>query len=111
MRLRPPVSTRTDTLFPDAALLRSGRLRVERGFVKPEDEPVAEPADGEVAGDDAAGADHGAGKRANTAATAPSQAATDPEEEESGLKPMPDRLVSDLTAWRPLALQIVREHL
>jgi ParB family chromosome partitioning protein len=82
-----------------------GRLRVERGFVKPEDEPVAEPADGEEAGDDAAGADHGAGKRANTAATAPGQAATEPEEEESGLKPLPDRLVSDLTAWRTLALQ------
>lgn len=82
-----------------------GRLRVERGFVKPEDEPEAEPADGEEAADDAAGADDGAGKPANTAATAPGQAATEPEEEESGLKPLPDRLVSDLTAWRTLALQ------
>ncbi len=82
-----------------------GRLRAERGFVKPEDEPEAEPADGEEAGDDAAGADDGAGKLANTAATARGQAATEPEEEESGLKPLPDRLVSDLTAWRTLALQ------
>ena len=81
-----------------------GRLRVERGFVKPEDEPEAEPAEGGETGADAASED-AADERGNTAPSTSGQAAAEPEEEETGLKPLSERLVSDLTAWRTLALQ------
>ncbi|WP_432769510.1 MAG: ParB N-terminal domain-containing protein [Sphingopyxis sp.] len=81
-----------------------GRLRVERGFVKPEDEPKAEPAEGEEAGAEVPG-DDGAVERADASPSTSGQAAAKPDEEETGLKPLSERLVSDLTAWRTLALQ------
>lgn len=82
-----------------------GTIRVDRGFVRPEDEPVAEAEEagddeaavavGEDRGEIAADPDGGAGG-----------AGTDADEpEEEGVRPLPERLVSDLTAWRTLALQ------
>ncbi|KTE16877.1 ParB/RepB/Spo0J family partition protein [Sphingopyxis sp. H115] len=83
-----------------------GSLRVERGFVRPEDEPEAESEDGPGADADAAanGADDAA-RGGDGAAGQGGDAASGDEEEDAGLKPMSDRLVSDLTAWRTLALQ------
>jgi ParB family transcriptional regulator, chromosome partitioning protein len=80
-----------------------GTIRVDRGFVRPEDEPVEEEAGsgetavGEAPADD--GADDASGPEAP-----PLGGDGEPVEEE-GLKPLPDRLVADLTAWRTLALQ------
>lgn len=82
-----------------------GRLRVERGYVKPEDEPEAEPADSEEGSDGAASDETGGEGGAKPAASTSGQSAADPEEDEGALKPLSDRLVSDLTAWRTLALQ------
>lgn len=73
----------------------SGRLRVERGFVRPEDEPVEEEDTGEVAPEAAPVEDSD-----NTVASA-----SDEEEEDDGLKPLSDRLVMELTAHRTLALR------
>ncbi|MCB2117230.1 MAG: DNA-binding protein, partial [Rhodobacteraceae bacterium] len=74
----------------------SGRLRVERGYVRPEDEPVEEVEDtGEVAQETAPVEDAD-----DTAASN-----TDEEEEDDGLKPLSDRLVMELTAHRTLALR------
>ncbi|WP_116132167.1 ParB N-terminal domain-containing protein [Tropicimonas sp. IMCC34043] len=74
----------------------SGRLRVERGYVRPEDEPVEEVEDtGEVAREAAPVEDSD-----NTVASA-----SDEEEEDDGLKPLSDRLVMELTAHRTLALR------
>ncbi|MGR4890672.1 ParB/RepB/Spo0J family partition protein [Sphingopyxis sp. LARHCG72] len=83
-----------------------GTIRVDRGFVRPEDEPVVDAVesgdggegDGMSAGETTGGAaaDPGAAPDADTGADEP---------EEEGLKPLPERLVSDLTAWRTLALQ------
>lgn len=77
----------------------AGRLRVERGYVRPEDEPAVEAEEEpavpgvDPATDDAAG-------------TAGHPAPADPaEEEEDGLKPLSDRLVTELTAHRTLALR------
>ncbi len=72
-----------------------GRLRVERGYVRPEDEPSVQ-SDGldEVDGIDAS-ADE---------VTAP-DASEEAEEEDDGLKPLSDRLVMELTAHRTLALR------
>ncbi|MGV7122361.1 ParB/RepB/Spo0J family partition protein [Sphingopyxis sp. 550A] len=84
-----------------------GTIRVDRGFVRPEDEPVVEAAEG---GEADAAAVQGEGEGEAAADRDPDGSAggagTDADEpEEEGLKPLPERLVSDLTAWRTLALQ------
>lgn len=83
-----------------------GTIRVDRGFVRPEDEPVEEEADGEDdAGADIAGGVPGVAGNGDAASPeAAASGAAEPVEDE-GLKPLPDRLVADLTAWRTLALQ------
>ena len=107
-----------------------GSLLVERGYVRPEDElPVApEPDAGpdEAAADTAARLD-GSGstsavamrnESAGVAGNEPIAAGPDdgaepaePEEEEDGIKPLPDRLMAELTAHRTLALRhAIGEH-
>ncbi|MBB2198798.1 ParB/RepB/Spo0J family partition protein [Gluconacetobacter sp. 1c LMG 22058] len=82
------------SLDPDGALL------VERGFVRPEDMPLESEdvaSDGYamdgIEGDD--GRDEPEGMTSHE---------IEPEEED-GLKPLPDRLLTELTAWRTLALR------
>jgi ParB family chromosome partitioning protein len=84
----------------------SGNLRIERGYVRPEDEAPIEPevdADLEGRADRsdaiAAGGDHG-GDSLHAGPDAP----VEPEEDE-GLRPIPDRLMTELTAHRTLALR------
>ncbi|SJZ78309.1 ParB/RepB/Spo0J family partition protein [Consotaella salsifontis] len=81
-----------------------GMLRVERGFVRPEDErpvePEAAPADAENADGVAATGD---GDR-DTATVEPSSPSPEPEKDE-GLTPISDRLMTELTAHRTLALR------
>lgn len=80
-----------------------GTIRVDRGFVRAEDEPVAEQADVAGAGDPGKGNEPGQ----ETGADAGGEEADGPgaDTEENMLKPLSDRIVSDLTAWRTLALQ------
>ena len=77
----------------------SGRLRVERGYVRPEDEPVAET---EESSDDGA-----VDPAADDVEDDTSDAIADPDEddEDDGLKPLSDRLVCELTAHRTVALR------
>lgn len=78
-----------------------GALAIERGYVRGEDEPVSEEDetdDGDIGGE-APCADPAAG----TGATGEGQ--SDEDEDGDIVKPLPDRLISDLTAWRTLALQ------
>ncbi|MCA1200181.1 ParB/RepB/Spo0J family partition protein [Sphingomonas sp. R647] len=93
---------------------RTGALEVEAGWVRTEDEPLVAPDPDMEGADDrerepvAAGQDcsadagsaeaDGAGARASAEGEAT-------EEDEEGLKPLPDRLVCELTAERTLALQ------
>ena len=73
-----------------------GRLRIERGYVRPEDEaPAAEPG---AAGGDARAA-------TGTVVTIGGVAPDEPEEDEGALKPLSERLVTELTAFRTLALR------
>ncbi|VVT24584.1 ParB/RepB/Spo0J family partition protein [Rhizobium sp. EC-SD404] len=76
----------------------SGRLRVERGYVRPEDEPVEETADipeGDFVDPVTDNTDGDIGKVAD-----------EPEEDEDdGTKPLSDRLVCELTAHRTIALR------
>ncbi len=97
---------------------RGGELLVQRGYVRPEDErPVAEPAQGGEDGEDNGNAGNAGTDTANGVQT-PRSGPVDPSagpstghtpetepDEDEGLKPLPDRLVSELTAHRTLALR------
>jgi ParB family chromosome partitioning protein len=76
----------------------SGRLRVERGYVRAEDEPVVEADDASNAGDDPTADDA-------VAETADQTIDPDEEEDDDGTKPLSDRLVCDLTVHRTMALR------
>ncbi|HBS31649.1 MAG TPA: DNA-binding protein [Parvularcula sp.] len=84
---------------------QSGALRIERGFVKPEDEAPAETAvspqdtDGAVADD----ADVDA-RDASNVADPESDDAEESEDDGAG-RALPDRLRVELTEWRTLALR------
>ena len=93
-----------------------GTLTVERGFVRPEHEPVvdAEGMDGGAdANGGAAGGDggHDDSDTGGTRTPAPndvaitSGAGDEDDAEDEVVKPLSDRLVAELTAWRTLALQ------
>lgn len=75
-----------------------GELKIERGFVRPEDEPAAGLEGSET---DATGisADEGS----SPDASGPMRDLAD--EEDEAIKPLPDRLVLDLTAVRTIALR------
>ncbi len=94
-----------------------GRLKVERGYVRPEDEArgdEAHEADGDAADADAfvrdtqeivhVGAD-GETRRVDPAAALSGDTAQPIEEDEDDLKPLSERLVMELTAHRTLALR------
>lgn len=84
-----------------------GTLLVERGFVKPEDEPTMDS--GTHGGQHGAGDDQplidGACPAVVTIAGANDEVSSEDEEEEGMLKPLPDKLVTELTVHRTLALQ------
>ncbi|MCF8710330.1 ParB/RepB/Spo0J family partition protein [Rhizorhapis sp. SPR117] len=89
-----------------------GSLCIERGYVRPEDEPAAPSEDGEAdAGSGVEGEPADEDRDMPDGAAAPNVVSIDTalgrDEEEDGelLKPLPDRLVAELTAWRTLALQ------
>ena len=93
---------------------RDGDLAVYRGYVRPQDEPREEPAnldaDDAGQGGDAAvsGSQPSAAYGSGTAITTGGQPiGADPieEEEDGALKPLPERLVMELTAHRTLALR------
>ncbi|MGY6770993.1 ParB/RepB/Spo0J family partition protein [Komagataeibacter sp. NFXK3] len=89
-----------------------GTLQVERGFVLPEDMP-AEPEETDdvdgadeydhptYEGRDERIADYGSDEGAVGDSIVPD---VEPEEED-GIRPLPDRLLTELTAWRTLALR------
>ncbi|GGB29173.1 ParB/RepB/Spo0J family partition protein [Allosediminivita pacifica] len=83
------------------SIRHDGHLAVERGFVRPEDEVQAAPGD-----DDAAdGKSRSDASVAHHAVTATGGATQAEEDEDDGVKPLPDRLVTELTAHRTLALR------
>ena len=84
------------------SIAADGSLRIERGYVRPEDEPPVEPEaeteTEELPADSATADGEGDEPAYATAAT------TEPEEDE-GLRPITDRLLTELTAHRTLALR------
>jgi ParB family chromosome partitioning protein len=89
------------------SLDRQGALQIERGFVRPEDEaPVAPEGDDarEIMEDGAGEPTAPAIQRAVINIGGQPAPAAD-EDEEDGIKPLPERLVTELTAHRTLALR------
>ncbi|WP_298193068.1 ParB/RepB/Spo0J family partition protein [Novosphingobium sp.] len=97
-----------------------GTLCIERGYVRPEDEPVVQADGEEDAGVDSQGGYHDGNDDGDeddgatgspvsnvVAMGAASSTASGDDDDEDGevVKPLPDRLVAELTAWRTLALQ------
>ncbi|WP_324828856.1 ParB/RepB/Spo0J family partition protein [Qipengyuania zhejiangensis] len=82
------------------SLTHDGRLRIDRGYVRPEDEPVA---DGEDAPLYREGVEQPSGPAISVGGHASDEAAAD--EEDDAIRPLPDRLVSELTAVRTVALR------
>jgi len=83
-----------------------GQLLVDRGYVRPEDEaPVTEPGqDGDGTSVETVGTDTNTSATQRAVITIGSQ--PQPEDDEDDVvKPLPDRLVSELTAYRTLALR------
>jgi ParB family chromosome partitioning protein len=86
-----------------------GSLLIERGFVRPEDEARAEPlGDASDSGPDENGSTEPSNSECHapvisTAGHTPPQ--EDDEEEGDAIKPLPERLVIELTAHRTLALR------
>ncbi|WP_420965480.1 ParB/RepB/Spo0J family partition protein [Bradyrhizobium sp. B120] len=86
-----------------------GTLLVDRGYVRPEDElPVAEPeqgSDGEPAAATLDGAEPSAPGIQRSVITIGGQVAEAEDEDDDAVKPLPDRLLTELTAERTLALR------
>ena len=82
------------------SLAHDGRLRIDRGYVCPEDEPVAEGQDANEVGRTAPLADG-----ATVTVGGQVQDTRTSEDEDDAIRPLPDRLVSELTAERTLALR------
>lgn len=82
----------------------NGQLEIERGFVRPEDEPQEEEDDKEIAdGGEANGHDHGANSVVVNGKAASSD--DDEEAEDPVVRPLSEGLIFDLTAQRTLALR------
>jgi ParB family chromosome partitioning protein len=95
-----PISFETDEQAIAGAFVsidRSGRLRVERGYVRPEDEPAL-PAEDQPDADTTDG-------DVDDTNIDPDAVAPDEDDEDDGIKPLSDRLVTELTAHRTLALR------
>lgn len=87
-----------------------GRLSVDRGYVRPEDEPTVDADSGQgsttVEGQDTVAPVQ---RTAITVGGAPTEPAE--EDEDDAARPLPDRLITELTAYRTLALRdALAEH-
>lgn len=84
----------------------SGRLRIERGYVRPEDEaPIEKEEAAETEEEIEANASSAASA---TKAASPDDSAVQREpadDDDGGLRPLPDKLLTELTAYRTLALR------
>ena len=83
-----------------------GGLRVERGYVRPEDEaPVEAERDADGEAPEGAEPDGAVQRTVITIGGSASPPDAETPEEDDGIKPLPDRLVTELTAHRTLALR------
>jgi len=105
---RPYVFDRQDVERGGAfiSLSASGELKIERGFVRPEDEPVVD-VDERDAGDHDGGADDAVASATTGGVSVNGKpvAVESPEEEDDRVRPISDRVIEDLTATRTIAMR------
>ena len=99
------------TLYDAAEIVRagvfvsidsSGSLKIERGYVRPEDEAAVDADEGDGGGGEQPATGSAPARAAITVGGQPSE----PEEDDDdAVKPLPDRLMTELTAHRTLALR------
>ncbi|MET4323626.1 hypothetical protein ABIC02_007416 [Bradyrhizobium sp. RT5a] len=83
-----------------------GRLSVDRGYVQPEDDVSADDPEVGQSADTQSVEGKAAGPSVQRTVIAAASGATDAEEDdEDATKPLPDRLITELTAHRTLALR------
>ncbi|EYR83757.1 ParB/RepB/Spo0J family partition protein [Shinella sp. DD12] len=87
------------------SLAGNGELRIERGFVRPEDEPVVEAEDGEGAEQDGEDRDETAAEGGAVTINGTPVAVEEQDEDDGKIRPLSERLIEDLTAARTLALR------
>ena len=83
----------------------SGVLRVDRGYVRPEDEPAIPEPEGEVDSNSEESRSVAFAPADGDGTQAATSAAEVEAEQEDGIKPIPDRLLTELTAYRTLAMR------
>ena len=82
-----------------------GSLCVDRGYVRPEDEAPAEPEGDETEPSTRAASDPASSAMQRAVITIGGQSAEPEDDEEDGIKPLPERLIVELTASRTVALR------
>ena len=85
----------------------TGALKIERGYVRPQDEPPVEAPEADASGTepgDVPIAPEGDGHR-TVVTVGGTTVPAEPPEEEDGIRPLPERLLTELTAHRTLALR------
>lgn len=87
------------------SLSASGELKIERGFVLPEDEPVVETGDGDADGHDGDGDEAVAASTTGGVSVNGTPVSVEPPEEDDRIRPLSDRVIEDLTAIRTVALR------
>ncbi|WP_165322377.1 ParB/RepB/Spo0J family partition protein [Rhizorhabdus phycosphaerae] len=94
-----------------------GSLYVERGYVRPEDEPAEESTGGDDEGADAftdpTQRDDGGNSGAavvSVGGAVSTETGDDEDDQDDMLRPLPDRLVTELTTYRTLALRNAVAH-
>lgn len=89
------------------SLAVNGQLKIERGFVRPEDEPTAEVDADDADDGDGHGGNDTVAASANGGVSINGRPASveEPEDDDGKLRPLSDRVVEDLTAARTVALR------
>ena len=88
-----------------------GSLRIERGYIRPEDEPAVDGAMGDPDSEidpetgEAGAAPDGSSLTSPAVTPVGGGADDDDDADDEMVKPLPDKLVSELTVWRTMALQ------
>lgn len=83
----------------------SGALRVERGYVRPEDEPAIPQLEGEADAEASATPAATSVSRDTPEGQTGTSENTEEPDHDDGIKPIPDRLMTELSAYRTLALR------
>ncbi|WP_338811488.1 ParB/RepB/Spo0J family partition protein (plasmid) [Agrobacterium leguminum] len=89
------------------SLAANGELKIERGFVRPEDETVAEPESGDAGESHGDGDDDAVSTSSNGGISINGKpvGVEEPEEDDGKVRPLSDRVIEDLTAARTIALR------